>query len=113
MVEGYSLWKVTFSYETPGEEAYNRSRDLYTVVARDKDEAETKAYTHFSDTRHYDDLSLHVEGRVRISVNKIKKRKLTLPELTLEEDQQQFSILPRFSIDHSSIEYLVTEIKGK
>jgi DNA polymerase elongation subunit (family B) len=89
------------------------SQNAYTVVAQNKEEAEIKAYAHFSDTRHYDDLSLYIEGRVRTSVNKIKKRKITLPKLTLEEDRQNFFVLPKLSRDNSSIEYLIMERKGK
>ena len=78
-----------------------------------KDEAEIKAHTHFSDTEVYDDLSLHVEGRVHTSVHKIKKREIVSPKLTLEEDRDNFSLVPRLSADNASIEYLVAERKGK
>lgn len=113
MIDGYSLWRVTFSYESPSEHVGARERQVYTVVAQQRDEAEQKSFAHFSNTRVYDDLSLHVEDRVRTSVNRIKKRKITLPQLTLPEDRERFLISPRLSGDNSNLEYIVHELKGR
>lgn len=104
-----SLWKVTFSYKSPSQYAGCLEREMYTVVAQHKDEAETKSFAHFSETLAYADLELSREGLVRTTVTRIKKRKLTLPQLTLAEDQERFFIIPRLSGDNLSIEYLVTE----
>lgn len=109
----YSLWKVTFSYESPSEYAGVREREIYTVVAQHKDEAEAKSFLHFSETPAYTDLDLSREGLVLTMVTRIKKRKLTLPELTLAEDQEHFCIVPKLSTDSRSLEYLVTERKGR
>ncbi|MDO8511512.1 MAG: hypothetical protein Q7S55_05095 [Nanoarchaeota archaeon] len=113
MTGEYSLWKVTFSYEAPGDHARNRERNVYVVPALDKDEAESKSLAHFSKTDAYTDLDLSREGLVRTTATEIKKQKITLPELTLAEDQEHFFIIPRLSTDGRSLEYLVTEKKGR
>ena len=108
MATQYSLWRVTFSYESPGEHAGARAREVYTVVARDGDEARSKSSATFIDTPAYASAAM-----IRTTVNRIIKRKLTLPELSLAEDRDHFAVVPRLSRDNSSIEYLVTERKGK
>ncbi len=113
MTYDYSLWKVTFSYESPDDQAGARLREVYVVPARDKDEAEIKSFTHFSRTNAYTDLGLSREGLVRTTSAKIKKRKITLPELTLAKDREDFFIISRLSTDGGSLEYLVTERKGR
>jgi len=107
----YSLWKVTFSYESPSDHVGDRERETYIVVADNKEEAQRKSFAHFSETSAYRDLPLSPE-LVQTTVTKIQKRKLSLPELTLEADQQEFVVIPRLSGDNSSIEYLVTERKS-
>ena len=109
MTGEYSLWKVTFSYETPGDHTSNRERNVYVVPALDKDEAESKSLAHFSETPAYHDLHLSREGLVRTTVTKMEKQEIKLPSLSLAEDQEHFFIVPRLSRDGCSLEYLVTE----
>ena len=113
MTDEYCLWKVTFSYKVPSDLSGDRGRDVYMVVAQNKEEAKSKSFAHFSETPAYEDLRLSREGLVLTTVTGIKKRRLTLPQLTLPEDQEQFFILPRLSADNSSLEYIVVERKGK
>ena len=113
MTGEYSLWKVTFSYETPGDSASNQDRKVYVVPAQDKDEAESKSFAHFSKTPAYTGLDLSREGLVRTTATKIKKKKVTLPKLTLPEDREHFFIISRLSTDGRSLEFLVTERKGR
>ena len=114
MPHEYSLWKVTFSYETPSEYHYcERETHTYTVVAQHKDEAEKKSFARFSKTPTYTDLDLSREGMVWTTVTKIQKRKIALPKLALPEDREHFCILPRVSTDGRSLEFLVTERKGR
>lgn len=113
MVDGYYLWKVTFSYPSPEDRAGARLRKVYTVLARDKDKAETKSFAHFSETTTYTDLRLSREGMVQTTVTKIERKKIALPRLTLAGDRDDFSIVPRLSADGRSLEYLVTERKGR
>lgn len=113
MVDQYSLWKVTFSYETPGERARNREREVYVVPALDRDEAENRSFAHFSKTPTYEDLGLSREDSVRTTVTKIKKQKIKLPPLSFPEDQENFCIVPRLSTDGCSLEFLVAERKGR
>lgn len=108
MTNEYSLWKVTFSYEVPGERAENWERTVYTVVGADEDEAEKKSLADFSRSEVYQ----YIHADLHTTVTKIKKRKITKPELTLEEDQENFMILPRL-VDNNSLEFIVTERKGR
>ena len=113
MTDEYFLWKVTFSYKTPADEAPYLATQTYTLVAKDKKEAESKALADFKETPAYADLNLSREDLVKTRVQQFKKQKIRLPYLTLGEDQEHFSIIPRLSSDHSSLEYLVAERKGK
>ena len=113
MIDEYFLWKVTFSYQSPGDGIGVRERLVYTIVAQDKDKAKSKAFAGLSETPAYTDLDLSREGLVKTRVQQIKKQKIRLPYLTLGEDQEHFSIIPRLSQDRSSLEYIVAERKGK
>ncbi|GEM_PF-6396189 len=112
-MDEYFLWKVTFSYEPPSEHVGDRVREIYTVIAPNKEEAESKAFNDFKETSTYVDLNLSQEGSVKTRVHQLKKQKIRLPDLTLRKDQEHFSVIPRLSRDHSSLEYLVAERKGK
>jgi len=112
-MDEYSLWKVAFSYESPGEHVGDREREIYTVIAQNKEEAESKALADFKETSAYIDLNLSRDGLVKTRVQQLKKQKIRFPYLTLGEDQEHFSIIPQLSRDHSSLEYIVTERKGK
>ncbi len=102
-----------FSYETPKDLAGDRGRGVYTVPARDKEEAEAKAFNDFKETSVYADLNLSRKGLVKTTVRRVTKQKIALPQLTLVEDQANFAIIPKISADNSSLEYLVSERKGK
>lgn len=113
MADEYFLWKVTFSYESPCDKVGVWERLVYTIVAPDKDKAKSKAFADFSETPAYTDLDLSREGLVKTRVQQIKKQNIRLPYLTIGEDQEHFSIVPRLSQDRSSLEYIVAERKGK
>lgn len=102
-----------FSYEAPSDFAGERDREVYTVPARDKGEAEAKAFNDFKETSVYAALNLSREDLVKTTARRVTKQKIILPQLTLEEDQANFEIIPKISADNSSLEYLVTERKGK
>lgn len=111
MTDEYSLWKVTLSYQVPIDLA-ERERTVYRVVAQRKDEAETKSLAHFSGTATYKYFNLSPEN-IQTTVTRTKKQKITLPLLTLEEDRANFEIIPKLSWDNSSLEFLVSERKGR
>lgn len=102
------LWKVTFPYETPGEYANNIQKSIYMVVAETAEEAATKALADFSNQPGYSDLGLSIEGRVKTTVERIIK-KIAVPDLTLPEDKEKYTIFPRISEDKSSLEYIVLQ----
>ncbi len=113
MSDEYFIWKVTFSYETPADEARYLAKQVYTLIAKNKKEAVSKAFADFKETPSYTDLNLSEDGLVKTRVQQIKKQNIRLPYLTLTEDQEHFSIIPRLSRNHSSLEYIVAERKGK
>ena len=113
MSDEYSLWRVTFSYESASEHIGTREREFYIVPAKKKDEAEQKSFAHFSKTSIYTDFLHSQKELVRITTTRMKNSKITLPQLTLTEDRQQFLISPRLSSDNSSIEYVVHELSRR
>lgn len=113
MSDEYFLWKVTFSYDEPADFAPRLAKQTYTLIAKGKKEAESKAFADFKKTSIYEDLNLSRDGLVKTRAQQLKKQKIRLPYLTLGEDQEHFSIIPCLSRDHSSLEYIITERKGK
>ena len=113
MTDEYFLWRVTFSYQTPGEMVHDLAKQTYTLIAKDKTEAKSKAFADFSETPVYTDLNLSREGLLKTRVQQLQKQKIRLPYFTLGDDQENFLIIPRISGDRSSLEYIVAERKGK
>jgi len=103
------IWGVTFSYETPGERVLNIAKTVYKVVEERREDAVAKAYADFSKTQCFSDLNLSIEGRVKTTANIITSSKIKFPELTLQNDQEEYKISVRISKDGSSLEYIVLE----
>ena len=105
------IWKVTFSYETPGERASNIAKNIYNVIAETEEDAVAKAFDSFSNTRCFSDLKLSIEGRVKSNAKKITGSKIKLPKLTLQDDQEKYNVSANILEDGTSLEYIVEENK--
>ena len=53
MSDEYFLWKVTFSYDEPADFAPRLAKQTYTLIAKGKKEAESKAFSDFKKTSIY------------------------------------------------------------
>jgi len=107
MSNEHSLWRVTFSYDVPGDRAVNRDRTTYIVVGKDQKEAEEKSYADFCESIAHQ----YIHGAILTTVTQIEKRKIPKPKLTLSEDKNHFMLFPRITGD--SLEFIVTERKGR
>lgn len=105
------IWKVTFSYETPGEHSSNRAKSVYNVIAETEEDAITKAYDSFSCTQCFSDLDLSIEGRVESNATRMAGPKIRFPDLTLQEDKDRYRVSAKISTDGASLEYIVAENK--
>ena len=109
MTDEYSLWRVIISYNFEGDidEVFDLP-ELYMVIAQNAGEAKTKSLTYFRETPQYASATM-----IKTDVKKISKRRLTIPQLTIEEDRQHFSVSVRLSADNSCLEYVVHQLKGR
>ena len=105
------IWQVTFSYETPGDYASNAAKDVYNVIAKTEDEAIAKAYDDFSSIQQFSDLNLSIEGRVETKAKRMTGSRIKFPKLTLQDDQEKYTVSAKLSKGGSSLEYIILEHK--
>ncbi len=89
------LWRVLYTFEVPGEHAFDYATEKYFIIASSEDLAKLKADEHFKTIPLYKDLNLAEQGYTFYISEYTKK--LSMPRLTLENDRDRFKLKPKIT----------------